>query len=79
MKDNSSINDATLTLTDGTYEEDMQSYQSGEFGGTGEHARTYTLIATASGYQSRTIERIVVTADACHVHGAHIDVQLFPH
>ena len=72
------IDNATLTLVDGAYEEDMESYQSGEFVGAGERAGTYTLTADAPGYQSRTIEDIVVTADVCHVHGVHLDVELSP-
>lgn len=75
----SPIDDATLTLIDGAYQEDMQSYQNGEFVGAGERAGTYTLTASAPGYQSQTIENIDVTADVCHVHGVHIEIELSPH
>jgi len=72
------IDNATLTLTEGTYQEEMQSYQEGEYVGAGERAGTYTLTAMAPGFQSQTIENIVVTADECHVHGVHLDVELSP-
>lgn len=72
------ITKATLTLTDGSYQETMQSFGDGEYVGAGERAGTYTLTATAPGYQGRVITDIVVTADQCHVIGVHVDVQLQP-
>ncbi len=74
------IDGATLTLTEGTYTEVMQAFPTGpgEYVGAGERAGTYTLVATAPGYQSQTIENIVVTADECHVRGVHLNVTLQP-
>ena len=69
---------AMLTLTDGAYMEEMESFQNGDFVGAGERPGTYSLTATAPGYQSRTLDDIVVTADACHVHGVHVAVELSP-
>jgi hypothetical protein len=74
----SPIPGATLTLTDGVYVEEMESFQTGDFVGAGERAGTYSLTATAPGYQSLAIDDIVVTADICHVHGVHVDVELSP-
>jgi Carboxypeptidase regulatory-like domain len=73
-----SIDNATLTLTDGSYQEVMQHFQDGDYVGAGERAGTYTLTASAPGFQSKTIDDIVVTADECHVHGVHLDVLLQP-
>ncbi len=73
-----SIANATLTLTESGYTEVMQPFPTGDYVGAGERAGTYTLTATAPGYQSRTITDIVVTADECHVRGVHVDVQLQP-
>ena len=74
----SRMNNATLTLVDGNYQEMMQSFPTGDYVGAGERAGTYSLTAGAPGFQTQTIDDIVVTADACHVHGVHIDVQLVP-
>jgi hypothetical protein len=71
-----SITDATLTLTEGTYVEEMQSFATGDYVGAGERPGTYTLEASAPGYETQTVENIVVTADVCHVRGVHLDVRL---
>lgn len=72
------ITNATLTLTDGAYQETMQTFPSGDYVGAGERAGTYTLTASAPGYQDKTIPNIVVTRDQCHVMGVHVDVQMQP-
>ena len=72
------ISNATLTLTDGAYQETMTSFPSNEFVGAGERKGTYTLTATAAGFATKTITNIVVTADQCHVQGVHVDVQMQP-
>jgi hypothetical protein len=73
-----SLSDATLTLTEGSYTEVMQLVPTGDYVGAGERAGTYTLTATAPGFQPQTIDDIVVTADRCHVHGVHLEVALQP-
>jgi Carboxypeptidase regulatory-like domain len=72
------IGNATLTLKDGDYEEVMQPFPTGDYVGAGERKGTYTLTAEAPGFESKTIENIVVTADECHVQGVHVDVALQP-
>ena len=72
------VADATLILSAGSYQETMQAFPDGDFVGAGERAGTYTLTASAPGYQDLTIDSIVVTADECHVRGVHVDVPLQP-
>jgi len=72
------IDNATVTLVDGAYQETMQSAPGGNFIGAGERAGIYTLTASAPGFQTKTLDSIVVTADLCHVHGEHVDVMLQP-
>ncbi len=72
------IDNATLTLTEGSHAEEMQLIPTGDYVGAGERAGTYTLTATAPGFLSQIINDIVVTADRCHVHGVHLDVALQP-
>jgi len=72
------INNATLTLTEGSYQEVMQLIPTGDYVGAGERAGSYTLTASAPGLQVQTIDNIVVTADECHVQGVHLDVKLQP-
>ncbi len=72
------ISDATLTLRDGNYEEEMQYRYQGSYVGAGERAGTYTLEAFLPGYESQTINNIVVTADECHVIGVAVTVKLVP-
>ena len=60
---------ATLTLVEGNFSEVMVEIrpEEGEYVGAGERAGTYTLIVEAEGYDTATIENIVVNADECHV------------
>ncbi len=61
------IANATCTLQDGNYIEVLQTLTAGEYFGAGEREGTYTLTVQATGYQSVTVEDIVVGADECHV------------
>ncbi len=72
------IDNATLTLTEGDYTETMQLVPTGDYVGAGERAGTYTLTASAPGFQPQTINNIVVTADRCHVRGVHLNIALQP-
>lgn len=73
------ITNARLTLTEGTYSEEMTRFPANnDYVGAGERAGTYTLTAEASGYVTKVIPGIVVTADECHVTGVRVDVQLEP-
>lgn len=72
------IDNGTLTLTDGSYQEVMQHFPGSGYVGAGERAGTYTLTASAPGFQSRTVNDIVVTKDECHVRGVHLNVMLQP-
>lgn len=58
---------AALTLTDGDYSETMEELAEGEYAGAGERAGTYTLVVEADGFETATIEGIIVDADECHV------------
>ncbi len=70
------IENATLTLEEGSYRETLQYPGTGDYVGAGERAGTYTLTVNADGYQQQVIRDIVVTEDECHVRGVHLDVQL---
>jgi hypothetical protein len=70
------IGNAVLKLYDGKYEETMQNYFENTHVGAGERAGTYKLVASAPGYETQTIEDIVVTADECHVKGVAVAVKL---
>jgi hypothetical protein len=45
------ISNAALTLTEGDYQEVMQAFPTGDYVGAGERVGTYTLTATAPGFQ----------------------------
>ena len=73
------IEGATLTLTEGSYSETMESFLgSGQYVGAGERAGTYTLTAEADGYESTTVTNIFVDADECHVIPVTLTVELTP-
>ncbi|HSW45782.1 MAG TPA: carboxypeptidase regulatory-like domain-containing protein [Phycisphaerae bacterium] len=72
------ITNATLTLRDGTHIEVMEHFPTGDYVGAGEREGTYTLTATASGYQSVTFENIVVQSDPCHVIPVTVQVRMQP-
>lgn len=75
------ISGATLVLVDGTYRETMTSFGvAGSYAGAGERAGTYTLTATANGYQPSAPRTVVVTEDAegCHVVGQSVTIELTP-
>lgn len=69
---------ATVTLTDGSYEEEMMELEDGQYVGAGERGGTYTMVIEAAGFQPRTIENIVVDEDECHVIPESFDVTLSP-
>jgi len=72
------IANATLTLQDGNYIEVMQSITPGEYFGAGERPGTYSLTAQASGFQSVTVDNIVVESDPCHVIPVTVQVAMPP-
>ena len=72
------IGNATLTLKDGDYTEVMQAFPSGGYAGAGERPGTYTLTVEANGFETKTIENIVVTSDPCHVIQVTVQVALEP-
>ena len=72
------IQGATATLTEGTYSETMEARPTGFYVGAGERAGMYSLTVEADGYETATIDEIVVEADECHVMNEFYVVALEP-
>ena len=71
----------TVIARDGEYEEQLsgdvctgQSWASGAI----ERAGDYTLEISADGYESHTLENVVVTAGRCHVQSVYVEAWLEP-
>lgn len=67
--DGEAIENVTVTITDGDYEEDAMFLSDTEYVGAGEREGTYTITVEAPGYETATLENVEVTADECHVIG----------
>ena len=72
------ITGATVTLTEGAYEEVMDELNDGSYVGAGERAGVYTMTIEADEFASQTISNIVVEEDECHVIPESLDVTLSP-
>ena len=72
------IDGATLTLTEGDYVEVMEELASGSHIGAGERSGTYSLVAEAEGFETVTMDRIVVAADECHVISVSLAIEMDP-
>ncbi len=70
------VGGATATLTEGTYTEQMDELGTGSFAGAGERTGTYTLTVEAEGFETVTIENIVVLDGGCHVVAVSREVTL---
>ncbi|MCB9856636.1 MAG: carboxypeptidase regulatory-like domain-containing protein [Phycisphaerales bacterium] len=57
----------TVTITSLNYSETAAIFNNTQYVGAGEREGTYTITATATGYESRTISGVIVTGDECHV------------
>lgn len=77
-QDGQPVTGAVLTLTEGDFSETMEDLGDGEYAGAGERAGTYTLTVDADGFETATVENIVVGADECHVIPEARDVTLSP-
>ena len=77
-QDGQAVAGAVLTLTEGDFSEIMQDLGDGEYAGAGERAGTYTLTVEADGFDTATVEDIVVGEDECHVITESRDVTLSP-
>jgi len=67
--DGAAIENVSVTITDGDYEEDAMFLSETEYVGAGEREGTYTITVEAPGYETATLENVVVTGDECHVTG----------
>ena len=67
---------ATLTLSEGAYQEILEEWYPGEYAGAGERAGTYALTVVANGFETVTVDEIVVDADECHVIGVSNQIAL---
>ncbi len=72
------ISGATLTLTEGSYNETLQELQPGQYTGAGERAGTYSLIVATDGFGTETRDNIFVDADQCHVIPVTLDITMTP-
>lgn len=68
----------TLTLTEGDYVELMEELATGYHIGVGERSGTYSLVAEADGFETVTMDRIVVAADVCHVIPVSLAIEMDP-
>lgn len=58
---------ATLTITEGDYEETLTELGLGVYAGATERAGTYSLRIEAAGFADITVDGLVVRSDVCHV------------
>ena len=71
----------TVVAQDGTYTETLELFPNSDiavFIGAWERVGTYTVTVSKEGYQTYTLELIVVTADVCHVIPQLVTVNLQP-
>lgn len=57
----------TVMISATNYSEAAVVFNGTQYVGAGEREGTYTITATASGYEPRTVTGVVVTGDECHV------------
>ena len=73
--------DATVIASEGAYSETLSVVAPSlacVYTGAWERAGTYSISATKAGYQDQTQDGVVVSKDACHVHGAAVTISLAP-
>jgi hypothetical protein len=66
-EDGEEITGAELTLEEGDFSETLEEMADGQYVGAGERAGTYTLTVEAEGFETETVEDIVVDENECHV------------
>jgi len=67
---------ATVTLTEGDYEEVLEESTDCAYIGAGERAGTYSLTVEKEGYTSAGVSEVVIGEDECHVLPETVDVTL---
>jgi hypothetical protein len=72
------ITNATLTLTEDAYLEELEGGTGGQYAGAIERRGTYTLIVEAPGFTTQIIDDVIVTQNVCHVNPVTLDVELEP-
>ena len=72
------VSGATLTLSEGSYQEILNEPNPGVYIGAGERAGTYSLMIFADGFETVTVDDIFVDADECHVIGVSREIILQP-
>ena len=72
------ICDATVTITDGDYEETLENVGGDDcaYVGAGERAGTYAITAEKAGYQTASESGVVVDEDECHVIAETVELTL---
>ncbi|WP_371193135.1 DUF6174 domain-containing protein [Glaciecola sp. SC05] len=68
--------DATVTLEDGDYTEQLESCSNNRFRGADERAGTYTITASYPGYNTQSINGISAYRFICNVQTVNVDIQL---
>ena len=77
--DDTNICDALVTISDGTYQEELTVQGQGAdcvYIGAGERAGTYRIEASKPGYDTLVTDDVLVGEDECHVIGEQIAVEL---
>lgn len=72
------ISGATLTLTDGVSTFPMNEEATGVYTSANGSPGTFTLTAQASGFQTVTMNNIVVTGQPCNVTTVPVQIQMDP-